>query len=184
MKQLRPLIALLAIVAMSLTLYGCGGLNSTADSADKQKESTSEVQTTAENASPDGTPQAKENTASDQTTPESSPEQKDMITVHMSVDTSHAVDFGYDNFMFKGDVQVEKGTTVYDALKATGLAVSGTKSYVKSIGGLAERGCNQPGSGWAYSIDGVMGVKAANSAFLNGGETIVWKFIFDSSEVF
>lgn len=81
---------------------------------------------------------------------------------------------GYSSFA----VTVEKGGSVYDALRATGSAISGSSTYVRSINGLAEFQCG-PKSGWLYYVDGTKPDYSCGSYILTGGEYILWKYVDD-----
>lgn len=97
----------------------------------------------------------------------------DTITVTVIVDSSRAAAWGWPDSLANMQVSVPMGSSVYDALCATGLKIGGTSSYVSSIGGLAERACGSM-SGWLYYVDGEWASKPAGSYILAGGETIQW----------
>lgn len=80
--------------------------------------------------------------------------------------------------MGSGTLTLAEGSTVYDALCALGVSVSGTSTYVSAIGGLAEFDCGS-GSGWMYSVDGVYPNKACGKYVLSDGESIVWVYTCD-----
>lgn len=87
------------------------------------------------------------------------------ISVHISIDSSRAQSYGLGGFSY--------GSTVYDALCATGASVSGSSYYVSAINGLAEKQCGD-GSGWTYAVNGSFPGKACGRYALSGGESISW----------
>lgn len=97
------------------------------------------------------------------------------ITVSVYVDSSQAVSYGYPACLASKSVTLDSGASVYDALCATGVAVGGSSSYVRSIGGLAEFACGAT-SGWLYSVNGVSPGYSCGAYLLYGGESIVWLY--------
>lgn len=87
------------------------------------------------------------------------------ISVYISIDSSRAQSYGLGGFSY--------GSTVYDALCATGASVSGSSYYVSAINGLAEKQCGD-GSGWTYAVNGSFPGKACGRYALSGGESISW----------
>lgn len=87
------------------------------------------------------------------------------ISVYISIDSSRAQSYGLGGFSY--------GSTVYDALCATGASVSGSFYYVSAINGLAEKQCGD-GSGWTYAVNGSFPGKACGRYALSGGESISW----------
>jgi hypothetical protein len=109
------------------------------------------------------------------------------ITVHVEVECSNAVAAGYGGSdgnatMYSGDVTVDEGASVYKALKATGLKVSGDSSYVSAISGLAERQYGS-GSGWVYYINGSYGTTGCGSASLSAGDEVCWRYTCTKGDV-
>ena len=102
-----------------------------------------------------------------------------IITVTISVDGSKAKPSGYSVGLGARSVTLPEGATVYDALKATGLAIGGSASYVSSIGGLAEFSCGA-GSGWMYGVNGSYPKKACNAYKLSSGDTVRWVYTLDN----
>ncbi len=102
----------------------------------------------------------------------------DTISVSVYIDSSRAVPYGWDSCLGDTTVTVADGSSVYDALKATGLAIGGSSSYVASISGLAERACGS-GSGWLYYVNGVSPGCACSQYTLSGGEDIKWIYTCD-----
>lgn len=103
------------------------------------------------------------------------------ITVSVYVDSSRAAASGKwsgSSCLASKKVTLPEGSSVYDALKATGLGISGSSSYVRSIGGLAEFQCGQ-GSGWLYSVNGVQPGYSCGKYKLKGGESIRWIYTCD-----
>lgn len=87
------------------------------------------------------------------------------ISVYISIDSSRAQSYGLGGFSY--------GSTVYDALCATGASVSGSSYYVSAINGLAEKQCGN-GSGWTYAVNGSFPGKACGRYTLSGDESISW----------
>lgn len=106
------------------------------------------------------------------------------ITVTVTIDASnaHKVNAAYPSSMGSKQVAVNAGASVYDALKATGVAVGGNSTYVSSINGLAEKACGS-GSGWMYKVDGVYPNYACGKYKLAGGESIVWVYTVTKGDV-
>lgn len=102
------------------------------------------------------------------------------ISVHIIIDGA-----GYGDVSFAGDVKVEDGDSVYDALKATGVSINARESqygiYVAAIGGLAEKSAGGE-SGWKYSVGGVEPNCSCGKYILHGGEKIKWKFVTKATE--
>ena len=73
---------------------------------------------------------------------------------------------------------LEEGSTVYDALCAMGVSVSGSSYYVSAINGLAEFDCGS-GSGWMYSVNGVYPNMSCGKYVLSDGDEIVWVYTCD-----
>ena len=81
--------------------------------------------------------------------------------------------------MASTSVTLQQGATVYDALCATGVGVSGSSYYVSAINGLAEKLSGYPNSGWMYSVNGVFPQYACGRYVLQGGENIRWAYTLD-----
>lgn len=75
-------------------------------------------------------------------------------------------------------IKLKKGTSVYDALVATGVSIGGDGYYVSAINGLAEKQCGTY-SGWMYSVDGEYPNKTCGDYKLSGSEKIVWVYTCD-----
>ncbi len=97
------------------------------------------------------------------------------IKVSVSVDSSRIADYGIDPFQIDQAVELDPGASVYDALCALGVPISGNSYYVSSINGLAERQGGQ-GSGWTYSVNGDFPSKSCGKYLLAGGEKIAWVY--------
>lgn len=105
----------------------------------------------------------------------SSKKTEDAITVSISVDGS-AVGAGSSST----NVTLPAGSTVFDALKATGVSYNASSTqyglYVSSIAGLAEKEHGSK-SGWTYLVDGTMPMTSCSNYVLSGGESIVWRYV-------
>lgn len=95
------------------------------------------------------------------------------ISVYISIDSSRAQSYGLGGFSYGSTVVLPQGSTVYDALCATGASISGSSYYVSAINGLAEKQCGD-GSGWTYAVNGSLPGKACGRYTLSGGESISW----------
>ena len=97
------------------------------------------------------------------------------ITVTVTVDGS-AVGAGSSS----ASVALASGSSVYDALKATGVSINATDTqygiYVAAIGGLAEKDSDGT-SGWMYSVNGVTIMTSCANYTLKDGDTIVWHYV-------
>ena len=97
------------------------------------------------------------------------------ITVTVTVDGS-AVGAGSSS----ASVALASGSSVYDALKATGVSINATDTqygiYVAAIGGLAEKDSDGT-SGWMYSVNGVTRMTSCANYTLKDGDTIVWHYV-------
>ena len=97
------------------------------------------------------------------------------ITVSVYIDSSRAP--GYPACMASTSVTIPAGSSVYDALRATGVSIGGSSTYVRSINGLAEKLPGyEAGSGWMYSVNGVRPSQSCGGYKLSGGESIRWSY--------
>lgn len=157
--------------------------NSSTDSSQEQSEGSSSGQASqsdassggsgasgsaASNATENSDPASSSGSASAYQEPEPEPAPApapSTISVYISIDSSRAQSYGLGGFSY--------GSTVYDALCATGASVSGSSYYVSAINGLAEKQCGN-GSGWTYAVNGSFPGKACGRYTLSGGESISW----------
>lgn len=99
----------------------------------------------------------------------------DTITVSITVDGS-AVDAGSSS----ASVTLPAGSSVFDALKATGVSYNASSTqygvYISSIAGLAEKEHGSK-SGWTYLVNGTMPMTSCGNYVLSGGESIVWRYV-------
>ena len=109
----------------------------------------------------------------------SSSSQRGALTVNVTVDGS-AGGAGSGS----ATVSLPEGSTVYDALVATGVDVNARMTtfgmYVAGINGLSEKatinGTNYPGSGWVYYVDGNFADRSSAAYQLADGMNIYWCF--------
>lgn len=109
----------------------------------------------------------------------SSSSQRGALTVNVTVDGS-AGGAGSGS----ATVSLPEGSTVYDALVATGVDVNARMTtfgmYVAGINGLSEKatinGINYPGSGWVYYVDGNFADRSSAAYQLADGMNIYWCF--------
>lgn len=157
--------------------------NSSTDSSQEQSEGSSSGQASqsdassggsgasgsaASNASENSGPASSSGSASAYQEPEPEPAPApapSTISVYISIDSSRAQSYGLGGFSY--------GSTVYDALCATGASISGSSYYVSAINGLTEKQCGN-GSGWTYAVNGSFPGKACGRYTLSGGESISW----------
>lgn len=159
------------------------GENSSTDSSQEQSEGSSSEQASqsdassggsgasgsaASNATENSDPASSSGSAPAYQEPEPEPAlapAPSTISVYISIDSSRAQSYGLGGFSY--------GSTVYDALCATGASVSGSSYYVSAINGLAEKQCGN-GSGWTYAVNGSFPGKACGRYTLSGDESISW----------
>ena len=113
---------------------------------------------------------------------ESSPEGVDdvgasdsKIRVSLIIDASSVQGEGWPSSMGSFTLELSPDSTVMDALRATGIAFTGSSSYVSSIDGLYA-GMYGASSGWMYSVDGVTPMRAANTYGITDGNAIRWYY--------
>lgn len=112
------------------------------------------------------------------------------LSVELSVNCEKAVAYGADYpkyLMSKTKCSVKKGTTVFDLLSEAcskkGLAVvHQNKSYIVSIGGLAEKDCGGS-SGWMYTVNGVKPMMSASKYVLKDGDTVEWYYVTSPTDL-
>ena len=83
------------------------------------------------------------------------------------------------------DVDVPEGSTVYDALVATGADVNASDSdygmYVQGIGGLAGGDFGDM-SGWMFEVNGEMAEVGCSQLEVADGDAIVWTYVTEFTE--
>lgn len=105
--------------------------------------------------------------------PEPAPKQ-DIIAVSVGIDGSRG-----GGAVSLVQVSVPLGSSVYEALCATGAQVSrGSGGYVSAINGLSEFS-NGPGSGWIYFVNGTSPGYSSALYELQGGESVNWIYTLD-----
>lgn len=166
--------------------------NSSTDSSQEQSEGSSSEQASQSDASSGGSGAGTSGSAASNTSggsgssaststpayqepePEPAPAPApSTISVYISIDSSRAQSYGLGGFSYGSTVVLPQGSTVYDALCATGASISGSSYYVSAINGLAEKQCGN-GSGWTYAVNGSFPGKACGRYTLSGGESISW----------
>lgn len=126
----------------------------------------------------------KPNTSVKQTEANSEKETQAQLQVLFSVNCERAVAYGadYPKYLIgKTKCSVKKGTTVFDLLSGEcgkrGLSVvHQNKSYIVSIGGLAEKDCGNS-SGWMYTVNGKKPMMAASKYVLQDGDVVEWYYV-------
>lgn len=101
--------------------------------------------------------------------------EKGVLSVSVTVDGSSA-----RGPSFTVHLQVQEGTSAYDALLLTATGVNARATsfgmYVAAINGLAERD-HGPQSGWVYSVNGVQPNYTSDSYVLHDGDSVVWTYV-------
>jgi len=153
----------------------------TKPSSKQEKQTQGYINTTKAKKKP--TPSEKASSANT-TSAKTEKETQAQISVELSVNCEKAVAYGADYpkyLMSKTKCSVKKGTTVFDLLSEAcskkGLAVvHQNKSYIVSIGGLAEKDCGGS-SGWMYTVNGVKPMMSASKYVLKDGDTVEWYYV-------
>ena len=119
-------------------------------------------------------------TTTSDTSSETTQEQQATVTATVEIDATAA-----DGESTSYDVEVEEGSTVYDALVATGVDVNASDSdygmYVMGIGGLAS-GDYGDMSGWTYEVNGEMAEVNCSELEVSDGDQIVWTYVTEFTE--
>ena len=119
-------------------------------------------------------------TDTSRTVPSDQSQAESDINVYITIDGA-----GHGNASYAGNVTLDEGASVYDALMATGISVNARDSqygtYVAAIGGLAEKSAGGE-SGWKYSVNGVEPQTSCSNYKLKSGDVVKWKFVTKASE--
>jgi len=114
------------------------------------------------------------------------------INVVLSVNCSVAVDAGSataqavsDNGAMRyASLRLNAGSTVYDALVASGAALGSQGSalgvYIASIDGLSQ-GEAGPQSGWKYYVNGTAPGLSCDRYVLSNGDSIEWRYVVNAN---
>lgn len=94
-----------------------------------------------------------------------------VIQISFSVESSKAD----GSVSYSADMTLDEGSTVYDALAASGIQFSG-QSYISEIGGLGEKLFGSQ-SGWKYYVNGSAPGKSCNKYVLKNGDIVQWKYV-------
>lgn len=104
------------------------------------------------------------------------------VVFSVNCERAAAYDAGYPKYLIgKTKCNVKKGTTVFDLLSEqcsrNGIAVvHQNKSYIVSIGGLAEKDCGNS-SGWMYTVNGKKPMTSASKYVLQDGDVVEWYYV-------
>ena len=83
------------------------------------------------------------------------------------------------------DVELDEGSTVYDALVATGADVNASNSdygmYVQGINGLAGGDFGDM-SGWMFEVNGEMAEVGCSQLEVADGDVITWTYVTEFTE--
>lgn len=159
------------------------------DAAENQ-QSTGEGQTTTEAAGAVGAESSGGNaTGSGGSTAEQpGAQQPQVVNVTMTVSCNEAVNVGdatalavsSNGLIASVPMRLNAGSTVYDALAASGIAFNSTTSslgiFITAIGGLGQPIAGYPQSGWKYYINGVAAGSSCNYYTLSDGDSIEWRY--------
>ena len=122
----------------------------------------------------------KSDTTSSGTSSETTQEQQATVSATVEIDATAA-----DGESTTYDVEVEEGSTVYDALVATGVDVNASDSdygmYVMGIDGLAS-GDYGDMSGWMFEVNGEMAEVSCSELEVSDGDQIVWIYVTEYTE--
>lgn len=151
-------------------------LAETENSADSSVQSSSSESNRLGNENTKSASSEKQSGSKESSSTPVQPVQQATIRVSVYVDSSKASSLGYPNCMANKSMNIKEGSSVYDALVATGLSIGGSSSYVKSINGLAEKALGGT-SGWMYSVNGETPMKAAGKYILKNGDSVRWRFV-------
>lgn len=98
------------------------------------------------------------------------------IAVKIIVDSSAAK----NEASFDKTLDLPAGTTVFEALEATGLDIEVTSSsmsdYVSGIAGLAEKDYGDA-SGWIFTVNDEYITETADQRKLEDGDTVKWEYL-------
>lgn len=119
-------------------------------------------------------------------------EESKTVTVTLSADFKTAIAYGSetakaiaeDGVLLSGKrIELERGASVYDALKKSGLVVGAQNDrmgvYVYSIQSLKMKECGGK-SGWLYSVNGSYPSKSCDQYILQEGDVIRWRYTCDN----
>jgi len=110
------------------------------------------------------------------------------VKVTIEVDVAAALEAGNavatevapNGELYNGQVSVDEGANVLDALRATGLVISTTASsfgdYVSAIQSIAS-GDDGPESGWVFYVNGESAMESAGAIILQDGDTVRWEYV-------
>lgn len=119
---------------------------------------------------------------------------EETVTISLTVDCSNAVKqqndvalaLTEDGILYSNtSMTLPKGSTVYDALKATDLVLGAETStygmYVYSIQSLASGACGTM-SGWMFLVNDEMAMDSCDVLTLQEGDSVRWVFSCDGGE--
>lgn len=155
-------------VASSVTSGKSASSNQTVDASGGSSKSTSGKQ----DSTVSGSGQTNSAGASDK---------KDTIQVTISAECKNAAKKGYTGpttLLGAKKLTLKKGSTVYDALAASGVAFSGGGGYISGIGGVYEFDWGEK-SGWLYSVNGTFPGAGCNQYVCSDKDVIKWRYTTD-----
>lgn len=168
-----------APTAQGQTVAGASGTQTDSQTAQTQGSSSSDAQSNADASKTQDSSNQKTSEPSNSgnsTNAVAAPRKENgALSVSVTVDGSAA-----KGSSFTVNLQVQEGTSVYDALLASGAGVNARSTsfgmYVAAINGLAERD-HGPQSGWVYSVNGVQPNYTSDAYVLHDGDSVVWMYV-------
>ena len=168
-----------APAAQGQTTAGASGAQTDSQTAQTQGRSSSDTQSNADASKAQDSSSQKTSEPSNSGNSTSSVaaprKENNALSVSVTVDGSAA-----QGSSFTVNLQVQEGTSVYDALLASGAGVNARSTsfgmYVAAINGLAERD-HGPQSGWVYSVNGVQPNYTSDAYVLHDGDSVVWTYV-------
>jgi len=107
------------------------------------------------------------------------------VSIEIEARTAHREDpaavAGISNagvILSRRNLTLPEGSTVRQALDASGVRVNARGAYIAGIAGLSE-GDLGPRSGWMYSVNGEFPNTSASAFRLSAGDSIVWRYTID-----
>lgn len=168
-------------------------LESTQESEDEKTEPKGTVPEKSTAVKKTETTTAKRESTTEQakaeTTSKAGTTQKQTVSVTFSINCKNAKNYGANvpEYMISPtEYRAEQGETAFGALEAlcekNGLSLEyQSKSYIKAIGGLAEKDCGAA-SGWMFSINGKRINMPASKYVLQNGDVVEWCYVTSAKD--
>lgn len=168
-----------APTAQGQTVAGASGTQTDSQTAQTQGSSSSDAQSNADAS------QTQDSSNQKTSEPSNSGNSTNAVAAPHKENSALSVSVTVDGSAAKGssftvNLQVQEGTSVYDALLASGAGVNARSTsfgmYVAAINGLAERDHGSQ-SGWVYSVNGVQPNYTSDAYVLHDGDSVVWMYV-------